>query len=390
MKKKWLAITIGCAIVLVGGAGYIWKNQKGLYVAAIKVEPRSIRQTITEEGIVQLKAEQVITSPVSGRIKECAVQKGQAVQTGDLLFIVDTEPLSQQKKQAAKNAESYEAQAQSFQPVLEQAAGLIEQAQRHRERVAALSQAGAAATAELEAADSEVTAAQAAYTEAQHKQDSLWSLAEAARLQEEQLKSDIAKGTVRANADGYIQALNIQTGSYVTPQTEAVIIGVDKEFSLEALVQTGQAAAIKVGDEVEIKANKGEQTITAQGSIMEILPYAVEKLSPLGLTERRVPVKISFDADQLPLRPGYEADVIFTLAQEDEAIAVPKTAVFDYEDGNALWVVDEGRARLQVVELGFKSAYEVVVRSGLQAGDVVIVNGDQAALKEGLKINPQF
>jgi len=389
MKKKLIAAAAGCAIVALA-AGFAWKSQQPLPVEVVKVEPAVVSKKITEEGVVKTFGQQIITSPVSGSVKECFVKEGQKVKEGDVLFVVDTEPLRQQKEQAARSAVSLEAQVRALDPALEQALRQIEQVQKAFDRISSLYDVGAASGSELENAAYQLAAAQGAYAETEQRQLSLKAQAEAARLQEKQLAEDMAKSTVRAGADGFIRSFNIQKGSYVTPQSDLGIIESGEERYLEALVQTGQAVLLQPGDEVEIKTKAGDKTVTAGGIIKEILPYAVEKQSPLGLTERKVPVRIFYDDELLPLEPGYSADVIFTLAKEEAALAVPKTAVFPYEEGDAVWVVEEDKVRLQFVEQGFASAYDVVIKSGLQPGDLVIINADQPELEEGLKVKPVF
>lgn len=66
---------------------------------------------------------------------------------------------------------------------------------------------------------------------------------------------------------------------------------------------------------------------------------------------------------------------------------VPRTALFPYNSGDAVWVVRDGRARVQPVKTGFNNNRDVVIIEGLNEGDMVILNPQLEGLREGKKIN---
>lgn len=387
MRKMWrYALLTGVVIVAAAGF-YFWPSRSAAEAETMTVEPRQVSKTMTEEGVVQPQANQVINSPVSGEIAELAIEEGQPVAAGDLLFKLDTRDLSKQKELAEKTLSVQIAQAQAQAPAVDLAQSQMEQAGKNLERMQDLAEAGAISQAELEAAQFAYTSAQTAYEAARKNQSYLQTLVSSARVQVNQLTSDIRLSMVTAPAAGYIKNLMVKEGSFVTPQSEICLLSSEESLLLEALVSTEDILYLKAGDKVELKIKQGEDKLSAAGEIREIMPYAVEKVSSLGLTERRVPVKVAFANKDLPLAPGYSADVVFTLATADQALTVPKTAIFAYEDGYAVWKVDQdGLARLQVVEQDFKTASDVVIRSGISAGDVVLVNGSQTDIAEGVRI----
>ena len=94
------------------------------------------------------------------------------------------------------------------------------------------------------------------------------------------------------------------------------------------------------------------------------------------LSERRV----------ASLHPGLQMDVTFITGREEGRLVVPKTALFNYEDKSAVWVVRRGKAEIQSVETGLETDDEVVVVSGLVEGDMVIRNTRLDGLKLGARI----
>jgi RND family efflux transporter MFP subunit len=76
-------------------------------------------------------------------------------------------------------------------------------------------------------------------------------------------------------------------------------------------------------------------------------------------------------------RPGMLARIELPRRVLDRAVLVPLSAVIDYEKEKVIYLVEEGRARRQVVELGPVIGDEVVISKGVSAGEVVIVEGHQ-------------
>ena len=68
----------------------------------------------------------------------------------------------------------------------------------------------------------------------------------------------------------------------------------------------------------------------------------------------------------MTLRPGYALDIEYKTAEEKDRLVVPKTAVFSYQGGDAVWVVRKGKASIQSISKGFENDLEIAVAEGLQ------------------------
>jgi membrane fusion protein (multidrug efflux system) len=62
-------------------------------------------------------------------------------------------------------------------------------------------------------------------------------------------------------------------------------------------------------------------------------------------------------------------------AVRENAVVIPEDAVQPLRTANVAWVVDKGKASRRVVQLGVRSAGFVEVRSGVSAGEMVVVGG---------------
>jgi membrane fusion protein (multidrug efflux system) len=87
-------------------------------------------------------------------------------------------------------------------------------------------------------------------------------------------------------------------------------------------------------------------------------------------------VKARVPNPDLTLRPGLFATVEARLGERENVLAVPDSAVVYGTDGTFVWRIgSDQKAATAAVELGIRHDGQVEVRSGLRAGDVVVVAG---------------
>jgi membrane fusion protein (multidrug efflux system) len=70
----------------------------------------------------------------------------------------------------------------------------------------------------------------------------------------------------------------------------------------------------------------------------------------------------------------------------EEAIAVPFFTIIDREDGKAVFVVEDGVARVRPIEYGVFQQNIVEIRSGLAIGEQLVIVG-QRNLVDGEKVD---
>jgi HlyD family secretion protein len=117
------------------------------------------------------------------------------------------------------------------------------------------------------------------------------------------------------------------------------------------------------------------------------------KVSALGIEEQRVNVIIDLVSPQERWRRlghGYRVEVRIVLWESDDVLVLPLSAMFRRNDGGgwAVFVVEEGVARVRPVERGRETGLEAEVVSGLQAGEtVVLYPNDRVA--DGVRVVPR-
>jgi len=120
--------------------------------------------------------------------------------------------------------------------------------------------------------------------------------------------------------------------------------------------------------------------------VKKVAAAADERISPLGVVEQRMKTIVQLPSELEKLRPGTAIDVTFTTQQEEGRLVVPKTAIFPHNEGEALFVVREGRAALQPVQRGLETQEETVITEGLQPGEQVIRNPRLDGLALGRRV----
>lgn len=107
-------------------------------------------------------------------------------------------------------------------------------------------------------------------------------------------------------------------------------------------------------------------------------------------TARTFTLRLRPRVEGVALTPGMSARVTLQLATDQRGVVVPRDAVIRYPDGRTtVWVTEETDGATTVaerqVELGRAFDGRVHVQSGLEAGEAVVVRGNEA-LREGQRV----
>jgi multidrug efflux system membrane fusion protein len=107
----------------------------------------------------------------------------------------------------------------------------------------------------------------------------------------------------------------------------------------------------------------------------------------VDLTTGTIKLKATFDNQQHLLWPGQFADVSLTLATQANAIVIPTAALLTGQNGTYVYVVDQDlTVKPQPVKVARSMGDEVVIASGLQAGQRVVTDGQLQVIPGG-KVN---
>lgn len=362
MKKKWkLILGIVLALIIIGAI--IFQATRPLEAELLTVPKEDIAKTLKEEGLVQAEKETLIYSVYGGKITSISVKEGDKVKAGDLLVSIDSQELNFQIQQLQAELRSIEAQKDLQELTID------------LETKKLLYEAGVISLKEYEEAENTINS------------DYYPALISAVRAQINQLNYQIFARNAVSPVDGIVAEMQIKEGMVVPPAAPLLTVFSGEKYKVETYVLTEDAASLEPKMEVTLIQDKKSGDIIFPGTVEQIAPSAVEMLSTLGLVEQRLKVTIIPQIpEDLVLKPGYALDVEFTLAKQEDQLVVPKTVLFPYNDGQALWVVEGGKAQIRPVVKGFENDRKVAITEGLQKGELVILNPKLEGLKEGKKI----
>ena len=192
------------------------------------------------------------------------------------------------------------------------------------------------------------------------------SKSEIARLEKERKVQQRVQ--VYAESDGVIAHLGVREGIYVTPATEVMTVARLDRVWVIAEVFERQASWVKPGQKavVELDYLPGR---TLAGTV----DYVYPELDP---KTRTLKVRLRFDNAGEELRPNMFSRVVIEAEGFGRVVHVPREAVIRGGSVDRVVVaLGDGRFRAQPVRLGIESGDRIAIRSGLEAGETIVVSG---------------
>jgi len=168
---------------------------------------------------------------------------------------------------------------------------------------------------------------------------------------------------VRAPFSGHVTARAVAAGEYVTPASKIATIVRIHPIKLE--LQVKEADAVKVRRGLSVRAEvSGYPGVLFVGSV-SALNVAIDPNS------RAMTVEATFPNPEGRVTPGMFGTAQILLSATETAVFAPADAVFRVADADAIYVIEDDRARLRVVQLGEAQDGTVRIDAGLQEGAVV-------------------
>jgi multidrug efflux system membrane fusion protein len=196
-----------------------------------------------------------------------------------------------------------------------------------------------------------------------------------ARAALDQAELNVRDAYVRAGVGGAIQTRSVQTGQYVQPGVTLATLVRRDPLLLRFQVPEPDAAQVHPGMEARFRLRDSQATFKAR------IAHVATSADPAS---RMVAVTAHVDASgpEAP-RPGAFAEVTVPVGSTSGAPVVPETAVRPSERGFLAYVIEGGKARERVLELGMRTADGLVeVRAGLAPAESLVVRGAEA-LRDG-------
>ena len=172
---------------------------------------------------------------------------------------------------------------------------------------------------------------------------------------------------IHSPAKGIVINVGAREGQFVTPQSELYMIADLSTVWVFVDIFEEELPWVHVGDEAEMRVAGVPGTIFT-GKLTYIYPYAESRT-------RTIKARLEFDNSALLLKPDMFADVTIQASPQENAVVVPSEAVIRSGLREQVFLVRApGKFEPREVEVGLSSGGLTEIRSGLEAGDQVVVS----------------
>ena len=363
ITTSFLMVAAGSSPAQVGG------NMPPPAVAVIELVGRDV--PVVNELPGRLAATRIadVRARVSGILQERVFEQGAFVNKDDVLYQIDPR--------------LFRVRVASAEATLQRARSTRENARLQLERQKSLRKSNVASGVDYDTAAVNLAQADADVASAE------------AGLEEARINLDYTK--VRAPISGIIGGALVTEGALVIvdgTSNLALIQQVDPVYAdftqpahellnLRRAVAEGKLASSAPGEaRVELVFDDGS-LYAAPGRLL----FASANVDP---NTGQVTLRAEFPNKNGDLLPGMYVRVRIEQAVRQNAFTVPQRAVVRDDNGQAQVYVlgNDNSAQIRKITLGQASGSEWVVESGLNAGEIVIVDGVQK-IRPGLKVKPE-
>ncbi|MDP2653127.1 MAG: efflux RND transporter periplasmic adaptor subunit [Candidatus Omnitrophota bacterium] len=326
------SLLIGLAALALAGCGEADKGGHGggfaVSVIAEPVKQEKIEDKISLVGTLAADEAVEIKNQVPGVIEQIGFEEGQAVQQGQMLFMIDAAKLNASLSQAEANL------------------GL---AGTTFERLSSLIKSGAVSQQEYDQAKSDLEAKQAE-----------------ANLIKAQLKETV----ITASFDGVMGERKVSLGQFVNQGSTLTYLISQDPMKAEFRVPERFLGQLKDGQKIQVSVAAYPED-RFSGAVYFIDPQ-VEETTRTALVKARVP------NPEGQLRRGMFANLDLIVSIRPRALVVPESALIPRGEEVFTFIVDaEGKAQMKPVKVGVRLAGKAEILEGLSAGENVIVEGHQ-------------
>ncbi len=320
--------------LLVAGARAQSARKAGPLVAEVySVKSGPFAQTLSTVGTLRANESVTLVSELSRRLVKIHVSEGSEVAAGDLLFKLDDSDLV---------AELAEIEAR------------LKLAESVKQRVANLLPRKAISQQEFDSS----TAA--------------FDILNASRNTK---AVQISKTEIRAPFAGRVGVRQVSEGAFVTPTTPLIALQDVSRIKVDFPLPERYSGEVKTGQKFTF-------TVAGDGHVFE---GVVTVLEPAIDAATRSLLVRGLCSVPMGLLPGGFAEVTLTLDGLANGFMVPSQAIVPSSRGQGVYLIVEGKAKLQPVEIGIRTDEQVQILRGLKEGDVVATT-NLLRIRPGLEV----
>jgi len=350
MKKSLITVLIIVAVIVLlalpklglfnkeenaGPATSAQSNETALTVEAVIIKPASFDKKLVVTGAIRANESIELKSEVSGKITGIHFTEGQAVKKGDLLIKIDDAELLAQFEKQKFNKKLNEDNEFRQRKLLEKEAISQEEYDNALNRLNTT-------TADLQV-----------------------------------LEAQLAKTAIRAPFNGFIGFRYVSEGAYISPSIVMATLYNLNPAKIEFSIPAKHASKVSVRSKIFFSVEN--DTTQFSGEV-----YAVEP--QIDASTRTLKIRASTPNPNGKMLPGQFVTIQLVLEHLANSIMVPTEAVVPEQEGNKIYILENGRAKEAKVSTGERTERSLEILSGLKVGDTVLTTGI-LQLRKGLLVS---
>jgi RND family efflux transporter MFP subunit len=357
-------------------------------VKTARVTRVPLERTVTVMGALAAYDQATLRVKAPGRLLVISVDLGSVVRQGQLLAQI--EPQDYQLRVQQSEAALAQARARLGLPpegtddrvdpeqtaTVRQARAVLDEARANRERIAALFQQGVVAQSQLDTAESGYKVALSRYQDAMEEIHNRQAILAQRRSELALARQQLTDTAIYAPFEGVVQERLTSIGEYLAVGAPVVTIVRMDPLRLRAEVPEREARHVRAGQRVRVTVEGDPNAYTGR----------IVRLSPTIAAQNRILLVEAEVRNNGQLRPGSFARVDIVTEDQTPAVAVPTKAIATFAGIEKVIVVENGKAIERPVTTGRRNAVWTEITSGVNVGDIVVIEPDNLQTGQAVSI----
>lgn len=391
LKKKYVIFSVLLVFVFIIASSVLSGGQSSYEGKTSKIKLGNLQNTLEETGTVYSKRVNTFYSDMSQRVEVLNVSVGDKVKEGDIVLIYENSydlEIERAKKQIEAITATYNEtiKGADFKEISNMKLNIstIESnlilAKNNFDKIKTLYENKAVSEVEFKKAENNAIALENQLSEAKNNYDLMMqgvssnvkkqyeAQIEEIMVQIKILEERIAQASIKAEFDGVITELNVHQGSMT--KTGVPVVEIQDENNLGIYVEVLAEDSMKTVNGMPFIIDYGGDT--KELKINRIYPKAEEKVSELGVEQKRVRIEANLE-DKAKFKIGTEIDVIIVLEEKKDVLLVERDAVYEKDHKEYVTVLAEGKELEKEIITGLKNGEYTEIISGVKENDTVLI-----------------
>jgi multidrug efflux system membrane fusion protein len=359
----------------------------GVPVSVATVGQKDVPLEVQVIGNVEAFSTITVKARVAGQLTGVHFREGDYVKKGDRLFTLDPRPFEAQLNQAEANLARDEAELNQAQANLNRDLAQQKYVQEQSARFTRLFQEGIISKDQADQMQTSADTISHVINADRAAVRSAEAAVGAGRAAVANAKVQLSYTTMWSPIDGRTGNLAVKEGNLVTAnETDLITINQVKPIYVTFAVPEAQLPSIK---QYMARGSLAVGVAPQDGSSIRDTGQLAFVDNMVDPTTGTIKLKGVFTNQESKLWPGQFVRVALRLTTQINALVVPNQAVQAGQEGSFVYVVKQDRSvESRPVSTGPRVDQDIVVQSGLQAGETVVTEG-HLRLAPGMRVQPR-